>query len=418
MSIQMILISLLLAGGGDSTSTSFLPAGWDMHFQSLVHAGAMGGWVESKPVMDSTFFDASLSVKAVSPNVDILASVAAGLPEDSILALRRGRFALKWPGTPWIGASAHINDRQPFVPGLGNAISEWGWADSTRGFGVSGGGILGFRSDYLYQLSSGDTLQQLNIFSPWMGFAGFDYRRIQLNPQDSSSSGEWAINTFSIRSDLRYASPWLVIVGGDGRRGVWAFTGEIRDFRPISTEWGSIEVVPSMSFAGDSLELPSDAFVPGQRVLALAAYLQSRRYMVSAGLQGRVDLESDSLSGVSAMAGMVSRNGVLWNLNLDLSADGDYYGELSAGTYDRMAGAGLMLHAEDDSIRVTGSASYTPRNDVCAEVSVSGDLDDSLQPSCGAYVSAAAGPVRGLISVDWEYNSSPVFRIDLRGLLR
>jgi hypothetical protein len=103
---------------------------------------------------------------------------------------------------------------------------------------------------------------------------------------------------------------------------------------------------------------------------------------------------------------------------MNIFADGDYDGMMAAGTSDSFASAGLILEVVNDSTRVTGTASYSPRRDVCAELSVSGDLDDSLEPSCSAALSSSLGPVRGLLAVDWTYGSSPVFRLNLRGLLR
>ncbi|MBN2586819.1 MAG: hypothetical protein JXR55_05955, partial [Candidatus Fermentibacteraceae bacterium] len=311
-------------------------------------------------------------------------------------------------------------DRQPFIPGLRQPVAEWGWinADSIMGFGVSGGGILGFQAFYLLQEVQGDTLEQLNVFSPWLGFAGLDYYRARLASGDSIPGGVVIVNAVAIRADFRYASPWLVITGSDGQAGRWALSGDIRDIRPFETGWGRLEVVPGIRFAGDSVDLVTDAYTPGQRILTLGTYLESRRYMVSAGLEGMVDLESDSLSGVSATAGMVSTGGVTWDMMLSVFADGDYSGTLATGISDGFASAGMMLEVIDDSTRLNGTASYSPRRDVCAEISVAGDLDDSLQPSCAVAVSSALGPVKGLLAVDWTYGSSPVFRLNLRGFLR
>lgn len=388
---------------------------------ALVGARAWGGWTDDKTVsMDSTSFDAAFSLWVDSREVDLLAvaAVDGGEPEEA--ALRRGRFSVRWPGTPWLGGSLHLNDRQPFIPGLREPVAEWGWVDvdSIRGFGVSGGGILGFEAEYLLQHAAEDTLEQLNIFSPWMGFAGFDYYRARLSPGDSSEESETVLNVLSFRGDLRYVSPWLVFSGTEGNTGSWAVSGELRDYRPIETGWGRIELVPGIRFAGDSIDLPTTAYSPGQRVFTLGAFMTSRRYMVSGGITAMLDLESDSLSGISATANMVSSRGVSWDLEVDIFADGEYRGLMGSRISDTFASAGLSLEVVDDSSRVTGSTSYSPRRDVCAEVSVSGDLDGSLQPSTAVAVSASVGPVRGLIEVDWVYHSEPVFRIDLRGLLK
>ena len=415
----IMFIMLAAAAGQDSIGTSTVPEDWDFGYSALVQAGAGGTWVDGEPVADTTSFDAAFSVHALSKEVDLLAVAASGSDRSGEMFLRRGRASVRWPGTPWIGGSVHYGDGLPFVPGLGPPLVEWGWVDpdSLSGFGVSGGGILGFSADYLLQEAGDDTLEQFMVSSPWLGFAGADYYRMELVPGDSISSGGLVMNAVAVRTDLRYASPWLVIAGGEGREGRWAVSGEIRDFSPIDTRWGSIELVPGIDFTGDSLDLPSCSYTPGRRVVSMAAYLNSRRYMFSAGVKGMADLESDSLSGASMTAGMVSEGGVTWDLMLDIFADGDYSGLLSSRTSDSFASAGLMLEVVNDSSRVTGSASYSPRRDVCAQLSVSGDLDDSLEPSCAAAVSAALGPVRALLEVDWKYDAAPVYRLDLRGLL-
>ncbi|MFO8183020.1 MAG: hypothetical protein R6U39_02480 [Candidatus Aegiribacteria sp.] len=413
--MSCLIITLLLLSGQEAEEELKLD------HSVLVQARAWGDWTEDKMVsLDSTSLDAAFSVSVESKELDLLAVAAVDGGEPEAVALRRGRFSVRWPGTPWLGGSVHLNDRQPFIPGLREPIAEWGWvdADSIRGFGVSGGGILGFEAEYLLQHAVEDTVEQLSIFSPWMGFAGFDYYRARLVPGDSLAESETVVNVLSFRGDLRYASPWLVISGSDGEKGSWAVSGEMRDYRPIETGWGKIELVPGIHFAGDSIDLPTTAYAPGQRVFTLGAFMTSRRYMVSGGVTGRLDLESDSLSGFSATASMVSSRGVTWDLVVDIFADGDHRGAVGSRISDSFASAGLSLEVIDDSSRVTGSTSYSPREDVCAEVSVSGDLDNSLQPSTAVAVSAAVGPVRGLISVDWVYHSAPVFRIDLRGLLK
>lgn len=413
--MSYLMITLLLLSGQEAEEELKLD------HSVLVQARAWGDWTEDKMVsLDSTSLDAAFSVSVDSRELDLLAVAAVDGGEPEEFALRRGRFSIRWPGTPWLGGSVHLNDRQPFIPGLREPMAEWGWVDvdSIRGFGVSGGGILGFEAEYLLQLAAEDTVEQLSIFSPWMGFAAFDYYRARLVPGDSAAESETLVNVLSFRGDLRYVSPWLVFSGSDRKNGGWAVSGELRNYRPVETRWGRIELVPGIHFAGDSIDFPTSAYSPGQRLFTLGAFMTSRRYMVSGGITGMLDLESDSLSGITANANMVSSRGVTWDLVVDIFADGDHRGVLGSRLSDNFASAGLSLEVINDSSRVTGSTSYSPREDVCAEVSVSGDLDHSLQPSTAVAVSASVGPVRGLISVDWVYDAAPVFRIDLRGLLK
>ncbi len=396
-----------------------IPENWDFGYDCLFDAAAFGNWKNNHPVIDSTCVDAALSVRAVSPEVDFLATGAMQSDSTSRLLFRRARGVVKWPGTPWIGAGVYVNDQQPFIAGLQEPVLEWGWVDidSIFGFGVSSGGVLGFRGNYLIQFTKGDTLSQLNVHSPWMGFAEVDYSRAQMHTADSSD-GSITVNVLTVRGDFRYFRPWLIVAGSEGGKGEWAVSAELRRIQPVETQWGKIEIVPGIHFAGDNIQFPGSAYVPGQRVITLGAFLESRRYFVSTGIKGMLDLSSDSLSGVSASAGMISEGCVSWDMMFGYYADGDYRAYISSEVKDFSKSAGIAVEMFNDSTRVTGSASYTPRDDVCAELSVSGDTDDSLQPACLLAMTTALGPVRCLIGIEWEYDSPPSLRINLTGLFK
>ena len=417
MSISLVTIIILIVGSTDSTDVSIIPENWVLGYDCLIDASACGNWKGNHPVIDSSSVDAAVSLRALSPEVDFLATGALLSDSTSHVGFRRARCAVKWPGTPWIGAGFYMNDQQPFIAGLSNPILEWGWVDidSIQGFGVSSGGVLGFKGDYFIQLTRGDTLSQLNVHSPWMGFAGVDYSRAQIHAADSMGSNI-TVNVLSVRGDFRYFRPWFIVAGAEGEEGKWAVSAEIRNLRPLDTQWGRIEIIPGMHFAGDSIEFPGSAFVPGQRVITLGAILESRRYFVSAGIKGMLDLSSDSLSGVSATAGLISEGGVSWDVIFGCYADGDYRGYISSMISDSYASAGMAMEIINDNTRVTGSASYSPRNDVCAEVSVSGDIDDSIQPACALAVSTSLGPVMCLLGIEWEYDSTPLLLLNLTGL--
>ncbi len=419
MSTALITLIVLIAGGTDSTDVSIIPENWIFGYDCLIDGSASGDWKNNHPVIDSTSVDAAVSVRAVSPEVDFLATAALQSDSTSRVGFRRARGVVKWPGTPWIAAGVYLNDQQPFIAGLSNPVLEWGWVDidSTRGFGVSSGGVLGFSGDYLIQLTRGDTLSQLNVHSPWMGFAGVDYSRARIHPADSEGV-DITVNVLSVRGDFRYFKPWLIVAGAEGEEGKWAVSAEIRKLRPIDTQWGRIEIVPGMHFAGDNIDFPGIAFVRGQRIITLGAFLESRRYFVSAGIKGMLDLSSDSLSSVSASAGMISEGGISWDVIFGYYADGDYRAFISSAASNSYASAGIAVEIISDSTRITGSASYSPRDDVCAEVSFSGDIDDSLQPACVLAVTTSLGPVMCLLGIEWEYDSSPSLRMNLTGLLK
>ncbi len=420
MSALAAVMLVLLSVSPDSMDAGLMPEGWTMGWKCLVSATGNGRWAGHHPVIDSTDVDAALSVMAESQEVDFLVTGALKNDSADTFVFRRARAEVKWPGTPWVGAGLYLHDRQPFIPGLSNPLVEWGWVDidSLHGYGFSIGGILGFNGEYSIQQTGADTLTQLNIKSPWMGFAGFAYSRVQYHSAESPLDDNIVLNALLIRSDFRYFKPWVVIAGAEGEKGRWAVTGEIRDFRTFTTDLGEIEVVPAIAFAGEEFSAPGDAFVPGQRLLKLGAYLRSVRYIAGAGIIGMLDLESDSLSGVSVIASMVSEASVTWDMEFDAYADGDYRAAFGAGTADSFSSAGMRMEILEDSTRLTGMASCTPREDVSAELTVSADVDGSLDPACRLDISTALGPVSGLIGIHWEQGSDVTLSINLRGLLQ
>ena len=416
----VFLTSLLLVSAEPDTADALIPEDWTFHSQCLFRASAAGEWEYDRPFVDSTFLDAALSFDVESPEVDILITGAMRRDSSSRFLFRRGRALVRWPGTPWIGGGIHINDVQPFAAGLYRPALEWGWmnVDSISGFGVYGGGILDFKGGYLVQESMGDTLRQLNIRSPWMGFAGVEYTRVRLHRTGTLYRQDDVLNVLQIRGDLRYFEPWFSITGDDANNAMWSVSGQLRDISVLETGWGRIELVPGMHFTGEEMSFPGNSFGPDQQVITLGACLHSRRYLAAAGITGMVDLQSDSLSGAEANAGMTSVSGVTWDIAAGAMADGDYYARAAAGISDSYASAGLFFSVLNDSSRVGGRASYSPRSDVCAEMEVSGDLDHSLQPSCEMAISSAMGPVTGVLGIEWSYRSPPAVRIDIRGLLR
>lgn len=419
MSALVSVLLVLMIAPPDSTDVDFMPEGWTMGWKCLVSATGNGKWAGHHPVIDSTDVDAALSIIAESQEVDFLVTGALMNDSTGTFVFRRARAVVKWPGTPWVGAGLYLHDRQPFIPGLREPLVEWGWVDidSLQGYGFTIGGILGFNGEYMIQQAGSDTLTQLNIHSPWMGFAGFSYSRVHYHSAESPLDDNIVLNALSIRSDFRYFKPWVVIAGAEGEKGRWAVAGEIRDFTHFNTDLGIIEIVPAIAFAGKEFSAPGDAFVPGQRLLKLGAYLRSARFIASAGITGMLDLRSDSLSGVSAIAAMVSESGVIWNTEFDFYADGDYRAVFGAGTADSFASAGIRIEILEDSTRLTGIASCTPREDVSAELTISADVEGSLDPACWLDISTALGPVSGLIGIHWEQGSDVILSINLRGLL-
>lgn len=411
------LLAFIAAASGDS-----LPEGWTAGASCLFGAEAGARWVVDHAVLDSTGTDVSVSLTARSQVADILVTAAVTASDDSVAAasLRRMRAMLRWPGTPWIGAGAFLGEGAPFVPGLEDPLVEYGWIapDSVRGMSLSAGGFLGFRGSYALALTPGDTLVSTHARSPWLGFAGFDYSRTAVHPASDGGEVGSVLNVLTIRADLRYVKPWVLVAGAEGEQDNWAVEAEIRGFRPLETEWGRLELVPGMSFAGDSFSSPGSAFVPGMRVLTLRALMRPERVMAGAGITVSVDLEGDSLTFVSLMGHMISRAGLSYALTGTAREDGWYRAAAEIGTSDGGA-ASAFLGGEiiEDSLRVTGRALYSPRPDVNGTLTVSGDAGGSLDPTCGLDLSALVGPVTGHIGIAW-LPGDVLLTIELGGLLR
>ncbi len=402
------MLALQLAAS-DSTMAPSLPEGWTGGATILLMGAAEGAWRDNGPVLDDHLGYASLGAEAASPGgvADMLVatSVETGGDEGGgeRMMLERLRTAVRWPGTPWVGAGVSYHDRAPFVPGMYDPVLDHGTipVDSLRGATFSAGGFLGFDASYtLSLLGETDTLETLHVSSPWLGFAGADYRRVALEP-GSVEDGS-VLNSMTLRGDLRYVRPWVVLTGRSGEPGAWGVSAELRRFRPVSAGWGSLELVPGVAMSGSDYPEEAGDMGPGRRTLSLGLKLSSRRYMMGGGLLLSWDLESDSLTGIGGRGRMVSEAGVYYDLSGELGADGGGEGSLTVGRGGGRSSAEVTLGTWGDSLRVSGRASHVPRPDVCGTLEVGGDVDGSLDPSCSFTVTAFPGPLAALLSVSWE----------------
>jgi hypothetical protein len=416
-SALLILIGILSGHAmGDS-----LPEVWSTGAECLVRAGAGARWMTDHPVLDSSMVEAELTANALSPFAD-LAVTGALTAADSVRTaeLRRARAMLRWPGTPWVGAGVFLGEGAPFVAGLSDPLIEHGWIapDSMRGMTLSAGGFLGFTGSYSLAMSGPDTIASSTVRSPWLGFAGMDYSRTALHPGAGATAGESVLNVLMIWSDFRVVKPWVLVAGEEGEPGRWAVAAELRGFRPMDTGWGRLELVPGMSFAGDSFSSPGTAFTSGRRVLTLKALLSPDRYMLGAGVICSVDLEGDSLTFVSLLGHMLSEAGISYSLYGTLREDGSCAAGGEIGTAaGRDASAFLAADAVEDSVRVEGRALYAPRSDASGCLTVSGDASGSLDPACSLDLSALIGPATGRIGIEWR-DGDVLLSVEIGGLLR
>ena len=399
---RAILILLLIVYTGAS-SGAILPEGWSAGIELLLNAEAAGHWSVDRLVPDSTCTEASIRLSIVSEYADILAIPVFTSEPSPGAGLRRARALVRWPGTPWIGAGVFYGEGAPFMPGLSEPYIEHGWIepDSLKGFNLSSGGFLGFHGEFSMAFSGTDTLALTRIRSPWMGFAGLEYRRTALHVSPDSTDGA-ILNTLTVWGDLRYVEPWVVIAGKDGEPGMWAVEGELRDFTPFHTDWGEVELVPGFRMAGSEFQCPGPAFSRGRRTFLLSALVRSSRYFAGAGLTAFYDLDEDSLSGAAIRAGMLSRTGLSVGTEIRVTLDGELIAAGSFGTTTENSSASLEVRYEGDSTRVTGMAAHSPRSDVTGELTVSGNAYGTVNPVCRLDLSTSMGPASGHLALVWE----------------
>jgi hypothetical protein len=218
--------------------------------------------------------------------------------------------------------------------------------------------------------------------------------------------------------DVRVAEPWVVVARGDGD-GEWGVAARVRGWAPVRTRYGRIEVVPGISFSGDSSFLPGSAFGPGERVVTLDLLHRSQDRFLSVWAGGRVDLEGVSDDGGSLGLDMLSEAGIEYRLGTRFGEGGDWNARIDADYRRGAAGGGLTVSASRDSTRCSGRASYSPVRGVTAFVELSGDVYDreegTLDPSGLLRVTVSRALFIGGFSADWD-GEQVLFGIETRGV--
>lgn len=402
---------------------SFLPGGspeegWTFDFHPLLCTGVDARWEEGEPVMDDWAVDFSTRLTARSEIFDASATGAFVADTTVLVTLRRASAGVRWPGSPWIATGIGLADDQPFEPGLPVPLVELGWMDidSLLSFTAGAGGVLGFRGriSLMAEQGTGDTLAVTGIDAPWLGFGTASWSRYHM----SGSGGESEFSVVSAMIDVRVAEPWVVVARGDDD-GEWGVSARVRGWSPVGTRYGRIEVVPGMSFSGDSSFLPGSAFVPGERVLTLDLLHRSQDRCLSVSAGGRVDLEGLSDDGGRLGLDMISEAGVEYRLGTWFGEGGDWNARLDADYRRSAAGGGLSVAATRDSTRCFGRASYSPVRGVTAFVELSGDVYDggegTLDPAGLLRVTVSRARFIGGFSADWD-GEQVLFRIETRGV--
>lgn len=413
--VEPMISTVLLLSLSSLFPPDSLPEGWEIGLHPLLFSEVVATWSDEEPHMDSWKVDFSVALSLRSDVFDLGATGA--LRRDSVpdVSLRRASASVRWPGSPWIGTRAGLRDVQPFVCGMDTPVIDWGWMeiDSIHGFGVSAGGILGFSGEIsLLTGTPGDTLIWTDVRAPWLGFGTVrwsGFRRDQ-----SPYAGR--IDVVTAMADFRYVKPWVSVVDCDAPNS-WGVAGELRGWKPLTTSFGEIEIVPGLAFAGDSIALPGDAFESGQRLLSLDLFHTSKEFFFGAFLSGRIDLEGKVPDGVMLGMDMISRAGIEYALRAGFSEPDDWSARLDADYRRVQAGGGLSVAASSDSVRVFGRASYNPLSSVSTLMEVSADIfDETLDPMGTLRVFIGTENIWGSIALEWD-GENVVFLIDTRGYL-
>jgi hypothetical protein len=409
--------------------TGFLPdsaavEGWTFDFHPLIHAGADASWKDGEPVLEGWEIDFSTRLSARSEI--FLASVTAALASDSLQGdhvpearVREATAEARWPGSPWVSTGIGFADRQPFSPGTGAPVVEWGWMgiDSLVGFSAGAGGVLGFSGNVslLMCRNGGDTLVTAGIDAPWLGFGTASWTRFSRTRGDSVQE----FSVFDVMADFRVVEPWIVAVDGPGE-GRWGVAGKLYGWSPLRTRYGTVEIVPGAAFAGDSISLPGQAFAPGEQSLSLDLLHRCSGHMMSLYLSGHLDLADEENGGGGFGLDMVSVAGIQYRVRSGFTGSGDWNASVDADYLRSGAGGGAGIFACEDSVRLTGRAMYSPARSVTAFMELSGDAWDgergTLDPSGLLRVSASQGMFTGSVAVEWA-DGQVLFRLETSGVL-
>ena len=410
-----MISSVLLLSLSSLFPPDSLPEGLEIGLHPLLFSEVIATFSDEEPHMDSWMIDFSAAFSLHSDIFDLGATGAFRRDSVPDVHLRKASASVRWPGSPWIGTRAGFRDVQPFASGMDAPVVEWGWMDidSIHGFGVSAGGILGFSGEIsLLTGTPGDTLVWTDVRAPWLGFGTVrwsGFRRDQ-------APGVVRIDVITAMADFRFVKPWVSVVDCDVPNS-WGVDGEIRGWKPLTSSFGDIEVVPGLAFAGDSIALPGNAFEGGQRLLSLELFHTSKEYFFGAFLSGWIDLEGKVPDGVMLGLDMVSRAGIEYVLQAGFSEPDDWSTRLDADYRRVQAGGGMSVAANSDSVRVFGRASYNPLSFVSAVMEVSADVfDETLDPAGTLRVFTGAENIWGSVALEWD-GENVIFLIDTRGYL-
>lgn len=284
--------------------------------------------------------------------------------------LRSGGLEARWPGTPWIGVEVSRSLSGPFIPGMRDPVLDRGWVDidSIASVGATLGGLLGSSLTLTgYLLPHEDTLAVFEASSPWLGFGSFGYASVSLAGSDSSLD----MSIYNARIDLRVIEPWITLIQSGKGADSSAVMFEGVGYTPVSGEWGALEIVPVFRWAGDSLVSPGGSVPRGRTVLGLDAVLRPRGRALSGAVGCRYDPADPGAASGAFSADMTSEGGFHYSLSASGVGSRAFRASAASILHRGKASMGGGLEMMSDSLRITGTAGYSPTPGVHAVLEVS-----------------------------------------------
>ena len=287
----------------------------------------------------------------------------------------------RWPGSPWIASGVTRGTIDFFIPGLNKPVCEWNsinLSDSTT-VTLQAGGLMGF-DGFWHQM--GDSLYWSGVNSPWLGFGMVDF--------DFFKNKSSSIQTVSGFLALKKIQPWFVFVEEDSS---WSYFAEIRDWKPLSNRFVSLEIVPELNYVQDST------------VVGLTGYVWGQNLAIAGSIAAFMDIENQTDPSIGLTFDLFSEAGISWYLGANTEELENYNGFVSAFYRRSPAGCGGKLNVSEDSIRVTATALYSPLSSVSAEFSVMSDISrNSPSPGCSLNIFGATSSFTSNIALLWQKN--------------
>lgn len=382
--------------------------GWIFSHRAMFAAEALctpGG--DSWAGAEDRLMELSETLSLESGRIGASLTVTARDADSTEVFLRSGGVEVGWPGTPWIGAGVSRSLRAPFVPGLRDPLIEHGWVDIDSVSSIYGrlGGLLGTTLEFTEHLLPGaDTICVFEASSPWLGFGSFGYARIWRAGADSSSASAFDLDVYEARLDTRVIEPWIVFTRSGAGADSAAVVVEGAGFAPVGWGGGRLELVPVFIWAGDSISAPGGAFTQGRTAVGLDAVVRPLTSALSGMAGCRYDPADPGASRGRASADLVSEGGLHHSALATGIGGRSWQCRIESVLFTGRTSMGGGLEFMQDSVRITGTAGYSPLPGVHAVLDISASPENGggalPQPACSLGVAYCRQGARALIVLE------------------